>query len=316
MAGLSSSPNRRAYGIAALLAAVLLWGSTFIITKLILQSIGPFALTFLRFFIGFLGLLPFALRQGFRPRLIFQPAFLLFGLTGIALFYSLQNLGLVYTSAGNASLIESSIPAVTALLSVWFLRERLPVWRWMGIGLSIAGVVLVSSSSPLGAGSLLGDALVFGAVLAFAVYTIQGRRLVLDHPPVVTTTASFGAGLLFLLPGLLWESTAAGLPHLGISGWAVLLYLGLGTSALPMFLWNYSLQSLNASEAALYTSLVPVAGLAFAVLFGEGVRLLQLLGGAMAIAGVWLGHHSASAVHSLQSDASSLQAAVRNERTL
>jgi len=133
---------------------------------------------------------------------------------------------------------------------------------------------------------------------------------------VVTTTASFGAGLLFLLPGLLWESTAAGLPHLGIPGWAVLLYLGLGTSALPMFLWNYSLQSLNASEAALYTSLVPVAGLAFAVLFGESVRPLQLLGGAMAIAGVWLGHHSASAVHSPQPDASSLQAAVRNERTL
>ncbi|MGQ9515916.1 MAG: DMT family transporter [Anaerolineae bacterium] len=307
MAGRASRSTRRTHGIAALLLAVLLWGSTFIITKRILHSIGPFTLTFLRFFVGFLGLLPLAWREGLRPRMIFQPAFLAFGLTGIALFYSLQNLGLVYTSAGNASLIESSIPAVTALLSMWLLRERLPLERMMGIALSIAGVMLVSSSSRSGAGSLLGDALVFGAVLAFAAYTMQGRRLVLDHPPVVTTSASFGAGLLFLLPGLLWETTAAGLPHLDIAGWAVLLYLGLGTSALPMFLWNFSLQSLDASEAALYTSLVPVAGLGFALLFGEQARAAQLLGGAMAMAGVWLGHHSASAHRSAEPEISSIR---------
>lgn len=294
MTGGALLSSKRAYGITALMLAVLLWGSTFIATKLILNSIGPFALTFLRFVIGFLGLLPFAWRQGFRPRLIVQPAFLLFGLTGIALGYSLQNLGLAYTSAGNASLIMAGIPAVTALLSIPLLHERVPFWRVIGIGLSIGGVALVSlSGGAVGGGSLLGDALVFGAVLNFALYTVQGRLLGLQHPPLVSTAAGFGAGLLFLVPGLVWEWTRAGIPQLDAATWGAIIYLGLGASALTLFLWNFALQRLDASETALYTSLVPIVGLGFAVLFGEEVRALQLLGGAMAIAGVGMGHRRA-----------------------
>ncbi len=291
----SSSPfGKRCYGIAALTLAVLLWGSTFITTKLILNAIGPFALTFLRFVVAFLGLLPFALRRGFHPRIIFRPAFLLFGLTGIALGYSLQNVGLAYTSAGNASLIMAGLPAITALLSIPILHERVPFWRVLGIGLSIAGVALVSlSSGSVGGGSLLGDALVLGAVLNFALYTVQGRLLGPHHPALVTTTAGFGAGLLFLFPGAVWECTRAGIPPLRAAAWGAIIYLGLGASALTLFLWNFALQSLDASEAALYTSLVPIVGLGFAVLFGEGIRALQLLGGAMAVAGVWMGHRRA-----------------------
>ena len=286
----------------ALLAAVFLWGSTFIATKELLDEIGPFTLTFLRFLTGLIALIPFAWRQGFRPSVVFQPAFLRFGLTGIALFYGLQNLGLLFTSAGDAALIEASVPAVTALLSYFMLKERITSRRLAGIGLTIAGVVVVGRSSVAGVGvqPLLGDLLVFGAVLSFAVYTIQGKRLVVNYPPVVTTTASFGAGLLFLIPLLAGELCVTGLPYLSPTGWMTILYLGIGASALTLFLWNYALQYIDTSAAALYTSLVPVTGIGFALLFGETTSLLQVIGGTMAIVGVWIGSRTVRQYESKQ----------------
>ena len=276
----------------ALLAAITLWGSTFIITKQTMDEIGPFALTFLRFLVGLLAIAPIAYRQGFRPALFFRPVFLQFGLTGIALFYSLQNLGLVYTSAGNAALIEASIPAVTALLSFLILRERITLPRLAGVVVTLAGVALVSGAQPSGDGgqTILGNLLVFGAVLSFAIYTIQGKKLAVDYPPAVSTAASFGAGLLFLAPCMAGELYLTGLPHVDIHGWLAILYLGIGTSALTLFLWNYALQYVDASVAALYTSLAPVTGIGFALLLGESATPVQLIGGALAIAGVWGGN--------------------------
>jgi drug/metabolite transporter (DMT)-like permease len=284
----------------ALLTAIMLWGSTFIITKLIMVELGPFALTFLRFFIGLLVLAPIARRQGFRLSMIFQPIFLQFGLTGIALFYGLQNLGLTYTSAGNAALIEGGIPAVTALLSFLILKERINRRRLIGVVVTLAGVALVSGvqSTDGGAHTIVGNLLVFGAVLAFSTYTIQGKRLVADYPPVVTTAASFGAGLLFLTPVAAGELLLTGVPAISPLGWLAILYLGIGASAITTFLWIYALQYVDASAAGLYTSLAPVVGIGFAVMLGESTSVIQLVGGALAVAGVWIGNWGGSQIES------------------
>ena len=304
--GTADAAAGRRKAFLALLAAILVWGSTFIVTKLVLAEIGPFALTFLRFSIGLLALYPFARRQGFRLDLALQPAFLRFGLTGIALFYALQNLGLMFTSAGNAALIEASIPAVAALASHVALKEPLGRLRLGGIALTILGVVLVSGARPAGRGAstLIGNLLVFGAALSFAIYAVQGKRLVLSHPPAVTTAASFAAGLLFLLPLAAGELYLGGAPRPSASGWAITLYLAIGASALTLFLWNYALQHIDASAAALYTSLVPVAGVGFALLLGESTAPLQLAGGSLAIAGVYVGNlpERASAEHRARRD--------------
>ena len=286
--------HRRAH--LALLAAITLWGSTFIITKQTMDEIGPFALTFLRFLIGFLVLWPIAGRQGFRPAMIVQPVFLQFGLTGVALFYGLQNLGLLYTSASATALIEAGIPAITALFSFLLLRERITPPRLAGIAVTLAGVALVTGTKSADAGTqaLLGNLLVFGAALSFAIYTIQGKKLAADYPPAVSTAASFGAGLIFLTPTLVGELYLNGMPHVSAGGWLAILYLGIGTSALTLFLWNYALQYVETSAAALYTSLAPVTGIGFALLLGESTTPVQLAGGALAIAGVWVGNWTAT----------------------
>ena len=278
----------------ALVVTMAVWGSSFVVTKLVLDEAGPFAVTALRFGIGFLVLLPFAYRRGFRFRLALEPAFLLFGFTGVALVYGLQTLALVFTSAANTALISAGVPVVAAVLAKVFLDESIPPARLFGIGLSVLGVGLVTGTTPSGTNSgtvLLGNALMVGAVVAYGAYAVQGRALRSGerYPAVVATTASFGAGLLFLFPLAATEVILFGAPDLGARGWLVLAYLGAVASALPIFLWNYALRHVPASAAALYINLVPVVGLGSALLFGERVGAAQLLGGTLAVVGVLVG---------------------------
>ena len=282
----------RRLAVLALLVAVLVWSSTFVLTKVLLEEADPFAVTAGRFLIGFVVLAPFAYRQGFRMRLAVDPAFVLFGLTGVVLYFGLQNLGLVFTSAGNAALIQAGVPAAAAVLAFLFLRERISLRRLAGIALSVGGVILVSGTDPSGGGlrTLLGNALIVGSVVSYGAYAVQGKALrsVWEYPAAVTTAASFAAGLMLLLPLAAGEAWLVGTPDLSLRGWAVLLYLGVVASALTLFLWNYALRSIEASAAAIYVNLIPVVGLIFALALGETASLLQVLGGIIAVSGVLL----------------------------
>src|SRR5215471_16113687 len=115
---------RRNRGRIALVLTIVIWGSALVVTKSLLQEMGPFTVGVLRFLIAWVLLAPFAFRQGYRLRLSVRPTFQLFGLTGIALYIAMTNLGLVFTSASSAALVQASIPAVTTLLSVLVLKER------------------------------------------------------------------------------------------------------------------------------------------------------------------------------------------------
>ena len=159
--------------VLALLVTMTVWGFTFVVTEAILNEAGPFAVTVLRFGVGLGVLLPFAYRRGFRLGLALKPAFLLFGLTGVALYYRLQNLALVFTSAANAALISAGVPVAAALLARAFLKEPIPPARLLG--LSVVGVGLLSGTSPLGdgPGAILGNALMVVVVSAYAAYGVQ-----------------------------------------------------------------------------------------------------------------------------------------------
>ncbi|NLG48526.1 MAG: DMT family transporter [Chloroflexi bacterium] len=276
-------------GILALLVTVLIWSSTMVVTKSALREMGPLMLTVLRFVIAFAMLGPLAHRQGFRLRMLRQPIFLRFGLTGVALYYTLQNVGLAYTSATSGTLILAIIPAATALFAMWLLGERLQARQIAGIAIAVAGtafVALMTGSNQDAPNPLLGNLLIAGSVVAWVIYTIQGKRLNAAYPAIVTTTASIGTGLLMMLPFGIAEVWQSGLPHLSRDGGLAIFYLGVIATALPMFLWNYALQHLDASVASLYLNLVPIVGVLLAVAYGETVSVWQLLGGLLTLGGV------------------------------
>jgi drug/metabolite transporter (DMT)-like permease len=283
-------------GYAALILTTVIWGSTFIVTKLLLEQVAPLQLTLLRFVIAFVVLAPLATRQGFHFKDIFKPIFLLFGLTGTTLYFAFQNLGMNYTSVTSTSLILAIVPVLTSIFAVIFLKEKLTRQLIASIGLVTVGMVLVALSSgqeEQGSNPLLGNLLIFASGLAWAVYTIQGRKMSGDYPALVMTAASTGAGVLFLLPFAGWEAAVVGLPHFNAAGVAEIVYLGLAASALTMFLWNYALHYLPASIAITFVNLTPVIGVASGYILGENPPLLKLAGGALAIAGVFFSSRGA-----------------------
>jgi drug/metabolite transporter (DMT)-like permease len=278
-------------GILALLLAVMIWGSTFVVTKTALEDVAPFTLLILRFGLALGILIPLSTRHGYRPRLTFQPTFLFFGLTGIALYFGCQNLGLMFTSASSAALIQAGNPAAIALLSVLFLNERLTRVRLVGIFLAIAGTLLVSWSGRIVGNApraWIGNLILLGGVLAWALYTVQGKRLVTHHHETVITTASIAAGMLFLLPFALGELYWVGLPRLTLPSALAVLFLGGVASWVPLLSWNYALKFVDASVAAPYINLVPLVGVGLALLAGEAITLPQAVGGALALLGVAL----------------------------
>ena len=282
--------TKRRLSYLSLLTASLIWGFSFIAAKFALQDMGPFLLTFLRFFIAVLFLIPLAYRDGFRFFLIFKPFFLLCGLAGVLLEFGLQNIGLLYTTAGNAALIFASVPAITLFLSVIFLKEKLNTRMVLGVFLSILGVLFIylNNLSTAGQQYLLGNLLILAAVIAAAVYVVLIKSRINHYSSLLITTGGFSSGVLFLLPFALVETLSAQTLSLSWKGAAAVLFLGLGASALAFLLWNSGLKHIKASAAAPFMNLTPVTGIFAAVLIGENFSWLQLCGGALTILGVWL----------------------------
>ncbi|MDW7738460.1 MAG: DMT family transporter [Bacillota bacterium] len=274
---------------AALLAAVLIWGTSFVAGKLAYTDIGPVLLAFFRFSVAFLVLFPALIRYRHIRSLPLIPIALI-GFMGVTLFYSLQNIGLYYTSAANTGLIQGSIPVFTLLFSVYLLGERFTWLRSLGVLLSVLGVVmivLITGNDHGGTNPLLGNILVLLSAAAWAFYTVKSKPLLKKIPQQVLVAASMFFGLVFLLPVLIIEMSIMDYAQISLSSWAVILYLGLFASGFAFLFWNYGLKHVDASEAGAYTNLAPVIGVVSAAfVLGEAINLIQIGGGVLVIIGV------------------------------
>jgi drug/metabolite transporter (DMT)-like permease len=209
---------------------MILWGSTFVVTKDVMVEFPPLALAFIRVTIGSMLLLPLAWSRQRRaapdaPPLPWGTLFAM-GFIGVASYYFLFNLAMVYISASQGALVQSSIPAITALVAVLWLREHASFTRIAGIVLSIIGVFVIfagdASNTPaaqLGGigGKWLGNLLMFGSVIGWGVYTSLAKRVAAFDPLVVTGyVMAFGA--VMLLPTALYELSGRSLPHVTAVG--------------------------------------------------------------------------------------------------
>lgn len=276
------------------MGAMTIWGGSYVVAHLVLDSVGPFVLLFFRFALAFAVLAPLARRSGFRMSMVFQKTFLIFGFTGFVLHLALETTGLVYTSPGSAAIVIATAPAITLLCSVFFLSEKLTPLRLAGIALSIAGALLVTQARVESAGSaaLLGNLLVFGGVVAWGAYTVQGKRLSSDVPGIVATAASAGSAIMIITPVALGELLFGKTPTFTTGSVLGLLYLGLMASAAAYGLWNVSLKYVDASVAGSFINLVPVIGVILAIAVGESMTSGQWLGAGVVAVGVWLTERS------------------------
>jgi len=277
-----------------LLLTMTVWGSTFMVTKELIEVWPPFTLAFVRVSVGTLVLLPFAWARHRRGDRLPWGSVWSMGLIGVALYYLLFNSSMVYVSASQGALVQASIPAITALVAVLWLRERASQLRWLGIALSVGGVLIVfSGSGSDGQSSLFGSLLMFAAVLCWGLYTSLAKR-VAGFDSMVVTTAVTGTGALLLLPLAGYEIVTAtlagdGLQTLSPIGLVELLYLGGFASGMAYVLYNASLRHLDASEVGVYTNLIPIVGvLTGVILLGDPLSLRAIVGGIVVMLGVWI----------------------------
>jgi drug/metabolite transporter (DMT)-like permease len=286
------TPRTRA--IASLWVVVVVWGSTFIITKSVLEDIAPITLAGLRFFIATAVLTPLAMGRGGLaklPRPLPVGRLALMALTGFAIYYAGFNYALLFTSASQGALIQALGPAAIALAAVVFLREKPSRRRIGGIVLSICGVALVitaakgTSAAP---NPLLGGIFMVAAMLSWAFYTILAKGLAGADQIVVTACVS-ALGTAMLLPLAAAELAFRPWPSLSAGGWLSVGYLSVVASAGGFYVYNRALRELDASAVGVYINLIPVVGVLTAVIFlGETLQPLQTLGGAITLLGIWL----------------------------
>ena len=282
----------RAGASLMLVAVMVVWGASVPVSKAAVAEVPPLLLAWLRFAIAALLLWPAyrARRRAGASAIALRPALSL-GLTGIALYYLGYNVGLMYTSATHAALIMSATPAITLMLAAVWLRERFTPSAVAGIVLSIAGVLLIVSGRTAGAHApdpLLGNALIIAAVGAWAVYTILAKRSA-DLDPLVVTVATSVAGVALLTPAVVVEYALGARMALTTTGFAAVVYLGVLASALGYVMYSASLRVLGAAQASTYLNLLPVIGVASAMLLlGERIDARTLAGGVAVLAGVAL----------------------------
>jgi drug/metabolite transporter (DMT)-like permease len=298
MAGMPLESQTKAAQTRSMLLLIFtmaVWGSTFMVTKELIALWPPFTLAFTRVALGTLALLPLAVsRHRGSERLPWSTLWIM-GLIGVTLYYLLFNVAMVHVSASQGALVQSSIPAMTALVAVVWLRERASPLRWLGIALSVGGVLIVFSGgrSESGESTLLGNLLMFSSVVCWAVYTSLAKR-VAEFDSLVITVAVTGTGSLLLLPLAGYEVVMAnvtgdGLPPLPLLGWIGIFYLGLVASALAYLLYNASLRHLDASAVGVYTNLIPIVGvLTGVVVLGEPLSARAIIGGLVVMLGVWI----------------------------
>ncbi len=200
------------------------------------------------------------------------------------------NYGEIYIDAGIASFIIGQIPVITIVLSVVILREELPGRAWLGIILSIIGMMVIvvgsSKKQTIDANVLV----IMIATACGAFYTLSQRRFLQFYHPVSITTWVMWGGTLSLL--WFWPELKRDLIQSSGQGNLTIIYLGIGPAALAYLAWCYVLNHMSASRAALFLYAVPLLSTALGcIILHESPTLLALLGGILALSGALVANY-------------------------
>lgn len=288
--------NRRIAGHLAAVFTILIWGTTFISTKVLLNDFMPVEILFFRFVMGFAALFlacPHRLKTADRGQEI---TFILAGLCGVCLYYLLENIALTYTMASNVGVIISVAPFFTAVLSHLFMKSegKLRINFLIGFVVAMAGVSLISFNGRELELNPIGDILAVLAAFVWACYSILTRKISsFGYPVILTTRRTFFYGILFMVPALFFFDFKIGAERFtDMTVLLNLLYLGLGASALCFVTWNVAVKVLGAVKTSVYIYMVSVITVVTSVLvLKEPVTWVSVAGTVLAVAGLSLSEY-------------------------
>ncbi len=285
--------------LLALMVTILIWGSSFTAIKILLNEITPLDLSFLRSVLAaFALILLIWFNEGFvRLKKVLREKFLYFvllGIIGVGLFNIFQNLGIQYTSSGIASVLLATNPLFVLILGVIFLREKITRNKLIGGIFGFVGVTVIifggkNIISILLSSSFVGNIMALLSALCWGLYVIMNKRVLRQYSPLLLTTSAFifGSLLLFLL--YLFSGNLYVIIDLSITSWLLVIYLGFVSSALTYFLWNYTLERMEASKASIFLFLIPVVAILLGkVILAEKITFFVVAGTCLVLSGIYL----------------------------
>jgi drug/metabolite transporter (DMT)-like permease len=286
-----------------LILATLFWAGNFVFGAAALGTddapgVDPISLTWIRWALAVVPLVIVAHlieKPDWRAALRHLPLMTVLGVLGITGFSLMLYYALQFTSPLNASLINAVNPALIVVLAAILPavlqggRREYLTWRSvLGILLGLVGVVIVITDGDVLAllrqGLNPGDLLMLGAILAWSIYTLVGRRIH-DVPPITSTAVQTAAAVVLLTPflainGLQWPGDAA--------GWGAIGYIVVFPSIGAYVLWNAATRRVPAATASIYINLMVVFTALIGLPFGYGISWVQVLGGLLVVAAVVL----------------------------
>ncbi len=300
--------SARLVGYGFLTLAMIGVGSTIIVSKIISQGLPPFTATALRFAIAFpvfFALMRLTRTPWPRPDRRDRLLLVMQASAGSVGYTVLLITGLQFAPAIDGGIIAGTLPAVAAATAIVVLRERPNRMVLAGIGLATIGVVMITlrgnGGSTLSPAAILGNTLVFGAVVCEALFILLNKRLRVLIAPLAQSTLMCGIGLVVAaVPALLERPWLGEISGAALSG---VVYYAMAPTVIGFLLWYAGAARVSGSEASLFTAFAPVSAVVLAVtILGEPIGAIQIAGIACVLGAVVLATGGMSSARSAVSD--------------
>ncbi|GJQ51422.1 MAG: membrane protein [Anaerolineaceae bacterium] len=285
--------NQKTLALTCGLVAASIWGGMYVVSKVVLEVIPPFALLTIRLALGALTLgaaIIFRKTQTAFTRAEFQRSFLV-GIVGYGVSLGFQFTGTKLSTASNGSLITSATPVFVLLFAFFLLREKITMRQTFALTIATIGVLAVIDprTAELSPALFTGNILLFFAGLTWALYSTLVRK-VAQHMDLLASSA------VMLLGGIpssalfgLYEIHTQGIGTITAGVVGGILFLGVISTAIAMFMWNYAFARLPASTASLTFFAQPVVGSLLGWFFlSEKITPLFLVGGVLIGLGIFI----------------------------
>ena len=281
--------------ILALVIVNIIWGAASPIFKFSLQNIPPFTLAFIRFFFAGLIFLPFSFYHF--QKLSVKRWFEIFLVSFFGIFINITFffLGLKKTESINVPIIASSGPVFLYIFSVIFLKEKPRLKVFLGMMISLLGVLiiifspLIFDSQQVLFGEVEGNLFILLATLGTVFSTIIGKDLFKKVNPLFVTSFTFLVSSFLFLIFLPFEFASWSLTMLNINGWVGIIYGVFFSSAVAYFLYYWAISKVDGQEIGLFTYIDPVvAALIAAPLLGEYPNLFHIIGSLLVFGGIYI----------------------------
>ena len=278
------------------LFAVIVWGGSFIATKIAVGQISPTTVVWLRFTIGIpLILFAVAIRKQFAfPKGNEWWYFALLGFLGISFHQWLQSNGLRTAQATTTAWIISTSPAFIAVLGWMVLKEKLTLHQSLGITLAMLGVLAVVSkgnfaSLAVGKFGTTGDFLILISSVNWAVFSILSRHGLKNHPSTRMTLWIMTLGWFFTSVTFIAGRNYTEILQLDTRSWLAVIYLGILTTGLAYIAWFDALSQLPAAQTGAFLFIEPLTSMVVAaIILNEQITPISVLGGVVILFGIWM----------------------------